>query len=198
MKVVIKIGKESSEIPQTIGVRQGDNLSPVLFLFLMSAFAEALETEWGKKGIEKAEFSRVSTESFQNLEGQLLGQKPKKGFANGVIFNILQILYIDDGAFIFNSRKDLIKGVNLINDMFKKFGLEMHIGRNGKASKTECIFFPPPGFFKQKALETSSATPLLSTSDEPSMNTGTPSSSDSRILIEKNHQKKTEKKEEAL
>ena len=68
MKVMIKIGKIKTEIPQTIGVRQGDNLSPVLFLFLMSAFAESLETEWGKNGIEKAEFSRVSTESFENLE----------------------------------------------------------------------------------------------------------------------------------
>ena len=100
LKVVIKIRKESSEIPQTIGVRKRDNMPPVLFLFLMSAFAEALEIDWGKNGTEKAEFSRVSTESFQNLEGQLLGQKRKKGFAEGGIFNILQSLYIDDGEFI--------------------------------------------------------------------------------------------------
>ena len=45
LKVLIKIGKEEAEIPQTIGVRQGDNLSPVLFLFLMSTFAEALEID---------------------------------------------------------------------------------------------------------------------------------------------------------
>ena len=94
----------------------------------MSAFAESLETEWGRNGIEKAEFPRVSTDSFENLEGQLVGHNLKMGFADGVIFNILQILYIDDGAFISNSRKDLIKGVNLINETFKKFGLEMHIG----------------------------------------------------------------------
>jgi hypothetical protein len=41
LKVVIKLGNKKAEIPQTIGVLQGDNLSPVLFL-LMSAFAEAL------------------------------------------------------------------------------------------------------------------------------------------------------------
>ena len=29
----LKIGKEKAEIPQAVGVRQGDNLSPVLFLF---------------------------------------------------------------------------------------------------------------------------------------------------------------------
>jgi hypothetical protein len=44
--VVLKIEKEVVELPQTVGVRQGDNMAPVLFLFLMSAFAETLETEW--------------------------------------------------------------------------------------------------------------------------------------------------------
>ena len=29
--VLIKLGKEEMEIPQTIGIRQGNNLSPVLF-----------------------------------------------------------------------------------------------------------------------------------------------------------------------
>ena len=70
------------------------------------------------------------------------------GFANGVIFNILQILYIDDGAFIFDSRGELIKGVTLINNLLKFFGLEIHVGRDRKKSKTECIFYPPCGFLK--------------------------------------------------
>jgi len=44
--VVLKIEKEVEEILQGVGVRQGDNMAPVLFLFLMSAFAETLEIEW--------------------------------------------------------------------------------------------------------------------------------------------------------
>ena len=115
----------------------------------------------------------------------MVGHNLKMGFADGVIFNILQILYIDDGAFIFNSRKDLIKGVNLINETFKKFGLEMHIGRNGKASKTECIFFPPPGYFNQRALEPANANPLLSGSGEPYVSAGTPCTSDLMVLTQK-------------
>ena len=59
------------------------------------------------------------------------------------MFKIMQILYLNNGAFIFESRVDLIKGVNLINSLFKNIGLEMHIGRDEKASKTECIMFPP-------------------------------------------------------
>ncbi len=43
--VVLKIEKEVVELTQSVGVRQGDNMAPVLFLFLMSAFAETLETE---------------------------------------------------------------------------------------------------------------------------------------------------------
>ena len=43
--VVLKIEKEVVELPQTVGIRQGDNMAPVLFLFLMSAFAETLESE---------------------------------------------------------------------------------------------------------------------------------------------------------
>ena len=43
--VVLKIKKEVVEISQLVGVRQGDNMAPVLFLFLMSAFAKTLENE---------------------------------------------------------------------------------------------------------------------------------------------------------
>ena len=53
-EVVVKIKSKTAEIPQTIGVRQGDNLSPVLFLFLISAFAETLEKKWEESGIEKS------------------------------------------------------------------------------------------------------------------------------------------------
>ena len=57
------------------------------------------------------------------------------------------MLYVDDGAFPFTSRLDMMKGVNLIFSHFAKFGLEMHIGKGIKDSKTECVFFPPPGYF---------------------------------------------------
>ena len=30
----------------------------------------------------------------------------------------------------------------------------MHIGRGDKSSKTECVFFPPPGFLKRKCILT--------------------------------------------
>ena len=44
------------------------------------------------------------------------------------------MLYIDDGAFVFESRTDIEKGITLLSDHFDRFGLEMHIGM--KPTKT--------------------------------------------------------------
>jgi len=50
--IVLKIEKEVVELSQTVGVQQGDNMAPVLFLILMSAFAETLEVAWKEAGID--------------------------------------------------------------------------------------------------------------------------------------------------
>ena len=63
-------------------------------------------------------------------------------------------MYIDDGAFPFEDRDQLTHGLSLIFSHFTRFGLRMHIGRGDKASKTKCVFFPPPGFFKRKRILT--------------------------------------------
>ena len=39
-QVALEIRKESRGIQKTVGVRQGHNLSPVIFLFVMTAFTE--------------------------------------------------------------------------------------------------------------------------------------------------------------
>jgi len=51
MYASLKSKKEKVEIPQTVGVRQGDNMAPVLFLFLMTAFSETLEIVWREQDI---------------------------------------------------------------------------------------------------------------------------------------------------
>ena len=57
-------------------------------------------------------------------------------------------MYIDDGAFIFNNRADLERGAQIINEHFKKFGMEMHVGRDEKKAKTEFMYVPTREFFK--------------------------------------------------
>ena len=75
------------------------------------------------------------------------------------------MLYVDDGAFAFPSRKELEIGSAVVRQQFAKFGLEMHVGSATKASKTEAVFFPAPGFFKLPPLppseDSSSTLPLV-------------------------------------
>ncbi len=51
LNVVLKIDKEICNIVQSIGICQGNNMAPVLFLFLMSAAAETLESSWKQANI---------------------------------------------------------------------------------------------------------------------------------------------------
>ena len=75
------------------------------------------------------------------------------------------MLYVDDGAFAFPSRKELEIGSAVVRRQFTKFGLEMHVGSVIKASKTEAVFFLTPRFFKFPTLllsdVSSSSLPLV-------------------------------------
>ena len=81
--------------------------------------------------------------------GKMTGHKVKT-FSKGNLLTLFCVLNVDNGAFPLEDRLQLELGLSLINNHFVKFGLEMHIGRGSKASKTECIFFPPPGFFTKR------------------------------------------------
>jgi hypothetical protein len=61
---VLKIENKVEEILQEVGVCQGDNMAPVLFLFLMSAFSETLEIEWINAGIGVATIHTISNEDL--------------------------------------------------------------------------------------------------------------------------------------
>ena len=74
------------------------------------------------------------------------------------------MLYVDDGAFAFLTRRELEIGANLVYHHFARFGLQMHIGSDSKLSKTECVFFPAPGHFKLPALPSNALPPDPSSS----------------------------------
>ena len=43
LKIVLNIGKVDEKTSHTVGVQQGDCMAPVLFLFMVMAFADTLE-----------------------------------------------------------------------------------------------------------------------------------------------------------
>ncbi len=136
------------ELWQSVGVRQGDNMAPVLFLFLMSAFAETLEIKWKNASTSVCTVRSVIGTELANGGGKLCGHLPKDYLSRSLTAaEILQCLYIDDRAFIFTMHAHLTKGVVLINQHFAHLGLERHIGPEGSPPKTECVFPPPPRVF---------------------------------------------------
>jgi hypothetical protein len=153
---VLKIENEIAEIPQTVGVCQGDNMAPVLFLFLMTAFAKMLEIVW--KDLDIPILSVMTTADEHLVEGRICSHTPARFRSTKLTaYSILQCLYVDDGAFPFGTRDDLQRGMNLIYCHFAQFGLEMHIGHGTSESKTECVFFSPPQFFQRLEQRNSAA-----------------------------------------
>ena len=89
LKVVLKIGKIEEKISQTVGVRQGDYISPVLFLFMVMTFAKTLETEWIKADLKMINLWR-HTDSPRDV-GKLIGHK-KKNFEQGTLLALFCVL----------------------------------------------------------------------------------------------------------
>ena len=51
------------------------------------------------------------------------------------------LLYVDDGASLFNSRNDAIVRASIILNQMKRMGLNTHVGSGKKSSKTKAVFF---------------------------------------------------------
>ena len=122
-------------------------MAPVLFLFMVIVFSETLETEWIKAYLKMINL-RQHTHSPRDV-GKLTVHK-KNNFEQGTLLALFCVLYVDDGAFTFEDRNQLTRGLHLIYQHFTSFGLEMHTGKGKKSPKTECVFFPPPGFLRRK------------------------------------------------
>ena len=81
-------------------MKQGDSVAPVLFLFLMMAFAETIETEWDRHGIQKLEYH--IHDILPHSAGRLTSH-PAETFSKGTLFDIFCTHYVNDGVFAFVS-----------------------------------------------------------------------------------------------
>ena len=93
-----------------MGVQQGDCTPPVILLFLVIEFYETLEEECTKKDLHILTMNRRSNSPRDS--GKIIIHNSKK-FTKVLLFELLCILYVDDGAFTFESREQLICGYTL-------------------------------------------------------------------------------------
>ena len=126
-------------------LKQGDRIAPILFLFIMMAFSETIEKECMRNDLKMIKFKRHS--NSPQYSGRITSQTAKT-FSHGTLFEFFCMIYVDDGEFALDTRKDMETVPNLVFKHFKRFGLQMLIGSKSKLSKTECVFFPAPGHFK--------------------------------------------------
>jgi hypothetical protein len=136
-KLKLKIEKEECIIPYTVGVRQGDNMAPTLFIFLMQAFYTSFLHRWNETLSNSLPIFRYHS----NNNGKLLRQgNPAK--TKGTTFSFLGALFVDDCALLFDTIEEAASASQELLTQLRRFGLLMHVGTTEKKSKTEAMYFP--------------------------------------------------------
>jgi len=140
------VGNVEVCVESTVGVKQGCTLAPILFLIYMQAGIELVNKE-----------STVTPLVFKTRDDNIISGRNIKsdtGRPLEVVFS--SSFFADDGAFLFESRRDLQEGMELVYRALGRLGMRCHIGRNGAMSKTEAMYFPPP----KSAYDQADTTPL--------------------------------------
>jgi hypothetical protein len=142
-KLKFKLGSKEVLIEYSTGVKQGDNIAPALFLFLMQGMAECLETKHMR---EKKTPPYYFKHPRSAMNGKIKCQSnPTR--TKGKDFSFTHTLFVDDTAIVANSSQELLERGEELYHHFKKFGLLMHVGERDvkgkwKPSKSEAMFFP--------------------------------------------------------
>ena len=133
VKVKFSIDGIIHTIESIIGVKQGDILGPVLFIF----YVAAIMISWRKVFIGPACIFRTKQDFT------LTGRSYR---AYGEEFSLTDSEYADDTAVLFESRSSTEAGVPQLMDHFARWGMEVHSGntQHEKKSKTEILFCCKP------------------------------------------------------
>ncbi len=132
-------GKKKS-FESTCGVKQGDNLGPILFIFVIQAVSITLDKKWN---FQKPNFRWRPFSIIGRPQGSLTGMNYRN---KGQSCSQWKSYYVDDAAFLLLNRSDATEASKLIVSHFRRFGLTVHAGvRNTEeSSKTEAMYFPAP------------------------------------------------------
>jgi hypothetical protein len=137
LKMTFDLNGEPVEVPCTVGVKQGFQLSPTLFLFVMQACLESLEKAMPAD-------AKLRYRINKRTEGQRGGKVSGTDWTDlgEFEFSFWASLYADDAATPVASRVALLAGTNAIYAHLRLFGLLMHVGSPGKKSTTEAMYCP--------------------------------------------------------
>jgi hypothetical protein len=136
IEVSTSVRKAKATFPSTSGVKQGDNLALVFFLFAIQAAAESMKSNWS---FEKPDLTVTPKSLMNKRDNAKTGHIP-------LDFN--RAFYADDAAFDFLSRAELIEGSTFIGKEFALFGLNVHLGTKEPTrvnTKTEAMHIPARG-----------------------------------------------------
>jgi len=87
-------------------------------------------------------FATSPTTKSSTCQYGRLALQPKPKTTKGDAFQIDDLLYVDDGTFLFSTLTEMKEALQTIHDHFAKFRLQMHVGSTNAKSKTEAMFFP--------------------------------------------------------
>ena len=73
-------------------------MAPVLYLFIIMAFAEILDISWKQLGNKVITFN---TRTNSPRDRDSLTRQAPKTFSEGTLLYLFNVLYVDDGAFPF-------------------------------------------------------------------------------------------------
>jgi len=132
--IKISIHEIDKSINNTIGVKQGDILGPMLFFF----FICAVMITWRSK------YQGEPCIFHSKRDMQMTGRSHT---ARGESFPLLDSEYADETGVLFNSRNNVTEGIiSMIIEHFARFGTEIHTGalEPRENSKTEVLFCSKP------------------------------------------------------
>jgi Reverse transcriptase (RNA-dependent DNA polymerase) len=148
VQYIMQIGKKTTKVVSTCGVKQGDNLGPILFIYLIQAVSTTLDKKW-KFSTPDFRWHGEKTDNNGNTTPKYnpsLG-KGTSHLTQGERFLFWKSYYVDDAAFLFLNRKDIEEASKLLLQHFDRFGYTVHCDdrNNNEKSKTEVMHIPKPG-----------------------------------------------------